>query len=325
MKVLKGISFSDLHGAYREYCKNETAAAPVDLGEVIPYYNQALADLPDHASSKGIKLPGTERWCSTARASAFAEVAQPDHRRIWVPLSDIPEPVQKAFVAAEDKRFYQHKGIDERGIIRAFIGNLAKPGRPQGGSTITQQVVKNLLVGDDVTYERKMREMVLAARLERTLSKPEILEIYLNSIYLGRSAWGVEMAARSYFGESVTALTRAEGALLAGLTKGPNYYNPDRSPSGRASATPTCSTGCGRTARRTRAGAGEALALCRARSPRAPAAGPRLLRRRPHRPGREDARRHRRPDRPHTRSARRSTRLADAPRRRCRRDWRATS
>ena len=110
--------------------------------------------------------------------------------------------MQKAFVAAEDKRFYQHKGIDERGVIRAFVGNLAQPGRPQGGSTITQQVAKNLLVGDDVTYERKMREMIVASRIERTLTKPEILEIYLNSIYLGRASWGVEMAAQSYFGKA---------------------------------------------------------------------------------------------------------------------------
>ena len=96
----------------------------------------------------------------------------PSNRRIWVPLTDIPDHVQKAFVTAEDKRFYQHKGVDERGLIRAFITNLAQPGRPQGGSTITQQVAKNLLVGDDVTYERKIREMIVASRLERLLGKP---------------------------------------------------------------------------------------------------------------------------------------------------------
>jgi membrane carboxypeptidase/penicillin-binding protein len=146
---------------------------------------------------------------------------------MWVPLSDIPKPVQQAFVSAEDKRFYQHKGVDERGVIRAFMGNLANPGRPAGGSTITQQVAKNLLVGDDVTYERKMREMIVASRIESTLSKAEILEIYLNSIYLGRTSWGIEMAAQSYFGKSAKALTFQEGALLAGLAKGPNYYNPD--------------------------------------------------------------------------------------------------
>ena len=160
----------------------------------------------------------------------FAEVFEPGNRRIWVSLADIPDFVQKAFVAAEDRRFFQHHGVDERGIIRAFIGNLADPGRPQGGSTITQQVVKNLLVGEDVTYERKIREMIVASRLESTLSKTEILELYLNSAYLGRGSWGVEMAARSYFGKSAKDLTLAEGAMLAGLLKGPSYFNPDRHP-----------------------------------------------------------------------------------------------
>src|SRR5882757_7486461 len=124
-------------------------------------------------------------------------------------------------------------GIDERGLIRAFIGNLAQSGRPQGGSTITQQIVKNLLVGEDLTYDRKIREMIVASRVEHTLSKAEILELYLNSVYLGRGSWGIELAARSYFGKRAKELTLEEGALLAGLTKGPNYFNPDRHP-GRA-------------------------------------------------------------------------------------------
>src|SRR5262249_60423274 len=114
-------------------------------------------------------------------------------RRWWFPPAKIPRHVQQAFIAAEDKRFYEHKGIDERALVRAFIGNLTQPGRPQGGSTITQQVVKNLLVGEEVTYERKMREMVLAFRVERTLTKPEILELYLNSIFLARASTGVDM------------------------------------------------------------------------------------------------------------------------------------
>src|SRR5204862_2656774 len=156
-----------------------------------------------------------------------------NQRRVWVTLADIPEHVQKAFLAAEDKRFYQHKGVDERGLIRAFIGNLAQSGRPHGGSTITQQIVKNLLVGEDLTYERKIREMVVASRVERTQSKPEILELYLNSVYLGRGSWGIELAARSYFGKGAKELTLQEGAMLAGLTKGPNYLSPDRHP-GRA-------------------------------------------------------------------------------------------
>src|SRR5205807_2765853 len=130
----------------------------------------------------------------------FAEVFEENQRRVWVLLAEIPAHVQKAFVAAEDKRFYEHKGIDERGLIRAFIANLANSGRPQGGSTITQQVVKNLLVGDDLTYERKIREMILASRVEQSLNKAEILELYLNSVYLGRGSWGIEMAARTSCG-----------------------------------------------------------------------------------------------------------------------------
>ena len=125
-------------------------------------------------------------------------------------------------------------------MIRAFVGNLANPGRPAGGSTITQQVAKNLLVGDDVTYDRKMREMIVASRIERVLTKAEILEIYLNSIYLGRSSWGIEMAARSYFGKSAKSLSVAEGALLAGLAKGPNYYNPDHQAGARPGAHGLC-------------------------------------------------------------------------------------
>jgi membrane carboxypeptidase/penicillin-binding protein len=229
-KVLQGLDLNELHIVYRQFCKGEAVAnSPVDLAAVIDYYNKAVADLPDHTRLKGIKLPGIS-VIRDARGEKFTEVYEPDHRRVWVALKDIPEHVQKAFVAAEDKRFHQHKGVDERGVIRAFVGNLAQPGRPQGGSTITQQVAKNLLVGDDVTYERKMREMIVASRLERTLSKAEILEIYLNSIYLGRSSWGVEMAAQSYFGKPAKGLTLEEGALLAGLTKGPNYYSPDRQP-----------------------------------------------------------------------------------------------
>jgi membrane carboxypeptidase/penicillin-binding protein len=230
VKVLQGVNLNELHVVYRQFCKGETVQnSPVDLAAVIEYYNAAVADLPDHKKLKGLKLPGVSVILD-GKGERFTEVHEPDHRRVWVPLKDIPEHVQKAFVAAEDKRFHQHRGIDERGVIRAFVGNLAQPGRPQGGSTITQQVAKNLLVGDDVTYERKMREMIVASRIERTLTKPEILEIYLNSIYLGRASWGVEMAARSYFGKSAKDLTLEEGALLAGLTKGPNYYNPDRHP-----------------------------------------------------------------------------------------------
>src|SRR6201999_199465 len=139
----------------------------------------------------------------------------------------IPDYMQKAFVAAEDKRFYDHNGVDVRSVTRAFMNTMGGDKR-QGGSTITQQVAKNLLVGDNVTFERKIREVLVATRLEKALSKQEILEIYLNSIYLGRSSWGVDLAARSYFGKPIKDVTLAQGAFIAGLTKGPSVYNPDR-------------------------------------------------------------------------------------------------
>src|SRR5208337_3087116 len=231
--AFRGINFADLATAYRQFCKNETVAAPaVDLADVIDFYNKALTDLPDHNKLKGLKLPGASVVLDR-KGERFAEVFEENQRRVWAVLSDIPEHVRNAFVAAEDKRFYEHHGIDERGIIRAFIGNLAQSGRPAGGSTITQQVVKNLLVGEDLTYERKIREMVVASRVEHALSKAEILELYLNSVYLGRGSWGIELAARGYFGKPAKELTLEEGALLAGLIKGPNYLSPDRHP-GRA-------------------------------------------------------------------------------------------
>jgi len=230
IKAFHGINFADLNTAYHQFCKNETVANPVvDLADVINFYNNAAADLPDPARLKGRKLPSMSTVYD-GQGTKFADVFEPGNRRVWVALADVPDYVQKAFTAAEDRRFYQHHGVDERGIIRAFIGNLAEPGRPQGGSTITQQVVKNLLVGDDVSYERKIREMIVASRLENTLSKNEILELYLNSAYLGRASWGVEMAARSYFGKSAKNLSLGEGAMLAGLLKGPSFFNPDRHP-----------------------------------------------------------------------------------------------
>ncbi|MFZ1896445.1 MAG: transglycosylase domain-containing protein, partial [Rhodoplanes sp.] len=231
--MFRGINFVDLHGAYRRFCTDQNVThEAVNLGAVIDFYNKAVADLPDHTKLIGLKLPGTSVVLDGG-GQPFAEVFEENQRRTWIPLADTPTHVQRAFIAAEDRQFYQHKGIDERGLIRAFVSNLAQAGRSQGGSTITQQLVKNLLVGDDLTYERKIREIIVAARVERTLNKAKILELYLNSIYFGRGAWGIEMAARVYFGKSANELTLVEGALLAGLIKGPNYFSPDRHP-GRA-------------------------------------------------------------------------------------------
>jgi len=230
IQAFHGVNFADLNTAYHQFCKNEPIVSPVvDIGQVIDFYNTAAADLPDPKLLKGKKLPSLTNVLDGSGQN-FADVFQPGNRRVWVPLSDVPDYVQKAFIAAEDRRFYEHHGVDERGIIRAFIGDMGSKGRPQGGSTITQQVVKNLLVGEDVTYERKIREMIVASRLESTLTKNEILDLYMNSAYLGRGSWGVEMAAHSYFGKSAKDLTPAEGAMLAGMLKGPNFYNPDRHP-----------------------------------------------------------------------------------------------
>ena len=232
-EAFHGINFADLNTAYHQFCKNESVDKPaVDLGKVIEFFNAAAASLPDQSQLARLKdktLPSMSVVLD-GQGQHYADIYQPGNRRIWVSLGAIPDFVQKAFIAAEDQRFYQHHGIDERGIIRAFIGNLANPGRPEGGSTITQQVVKNLLVGDDVSYERKIREMIVASRLENTLSKDRILQLYLNSVYMGRGSWGIEMAARSYFGKSAKDLTLPEAAMIAGLLKGPSYYNPDRHP-----------------------------------------------------------------------------------------------
>ncbi|WP_267354882.1 MULTISPECIES: transglycosylase domain-containing protein [unclassified Methylobacterium] len=229
-KILHGLDINELNVSYKQFCKGENPPnSPFDAKAVIEFYDNAVKDLPSAETLRDKALPGMTRILDGA-GKPFAEASEPNGRRVVVPISAVPPLVQKAFIAAEDKRFESHHGIDERGVIRAFIGNLASPGRPAGGSTITQQVVKNFSVGDDVTYERKIREMIVASRLERILAKPQILGLYLNGIYLGRGAYGIEMAAESYFGKPVGQLTLPEAALLAGMPKGPNFYSPDKYP-----------------------------------------------------------------------------------------------
>ncbi|MGH3442159.1 MAG: transglycosylase domain-containing protein [Nitriliruptorales bacterium] len=148
-----------------------------------------------------------------------------------VPFQEIPGHLRDAVVAAEDRRFWTHAGIDARAIVRAGLTNLAVGEIEQGGSTITQQLVENLyLPGEDVTFETKLREAMLAMDLERRLSKEEILEEYLNTIYLGNGAYGVEAAAFTYWRKRVTELDLAESALLAGLVRAPETLNPTRVP-----------------------------------------------------------------------------------------------
>ncbi len=151
-------------------------------------------------------------------------------RRYLVPLDAIPQHVRLAFLAAEDADFYKHRGIDPASIVRAFLANVLHHQVVQGGSTITQQVVKQLLLTPERSYERKLKELVLALRLETKLSKDDILYLYLNQIYFGAGAYGVAAAAREFFDRGVEELSLAQAALLAGLPQAPSRYDPQRRP-----------------------------------------------------------------------------------------------
>ncbi len=153
-------------------------------------------------------------------------------KRYLTPIHDISPVVRYAFVAAEDSDFYSHRGIDVRSIARAFVANTLAGDVVQGGSTITQQVVKALLLTPERSYKRKLREIMLSLRLEQELTKNEILFLYLNEIYLGDGNYGVGAAARAYFGKTVGELTLPEAALLAGLPQAPSRYSPTRNPQG---------------------------------------------------------------------------------------------
>ena len=152
-----------------------------------------------------------------------------EERRRLVPIGEIPAVVQLAFVAAEDKSFFQHQGLDYSSILRAAIANLRGGGIKQGASTITQQTVKSLLLSPERTFRRKIREMILALQIEQRFSKDEILYLYVNQIYFGHGAWGIGQASRDYYGKHVRDLTLSEAALLAGLPQRPSDYSPYRS------------------------------------------------------------------------------------------------
>jgi len=149
-----------------------------------------------------------------------------EERRIVIPLSQMPKMLTQAFVAAEDDRFYVHKGVDLVSIARAFFKNIEAGAIVQGGSTITQQVTKSFLLTPERSYERKIKEAILAYKIDKTLGKEEILYLYLNQIYLGHGAYGVEAAAENYFGKSAKDLNLAECAMLAGLPQAPSRYSP---------------------------------------------------------------------------------------------------
>ncbi len=180
-------------------------------------------DIPDLSSISSYKPPVTT-FIFNNRNEVIDKIYKED--RNLVNLNQMPKLLPQAFVAAEDARFFQHAGVDAWSILRALIHNLKVGGRGQGGSTITQQVAKSLLLTPEKTYLRKIKEAILAYRIDKVLSKNDTLHIYLNQIYLGEGSYGVGAAARNYFGKPVSNLNLAEITLLAGLPQAPSRYSP---------------------------------------------------------------------------------------------------
>lgn len=193
------------------------------IGAVFWMYGR---DLPSHESLAQYTPPTISRIYST-EGRIIDEFAQ--ERRLFTPADQIPDLVKQAFISAEDKNFYSHQGYDVRGIAAAAIDAVRTRGRDvRGASTITQQVMKNFLLSGDRRAERKIKEIILASRVEHALSKEKILELYLNEIFLGQNAYGVTAAAQVYFNKALTELTPHEAAFLASLPKAPSDYHPVR-------------------------------------------------------------------------------------------------
>src|SRR5579885_739372 len=185
-------------------------------------------DLPDYSQLQDYEPPVTTR-VHAADGSLVAEFAK--ERRLYIPIQAVPKRVIHAFMAAEDKNFYEHGGLDFTGIARAaliYAQNFGSGGHLQGASTITQQVAKNFLLTNEVSFSRKIKEALLAMKIERTYSKDKILELYLNEIYLGLGAYGIAAASLVYFDKAVNELSVSEAAYLAALPKAPNNYHPFR-------------------------------------------------------------------------------------------------
>ena len=193
----------------------------LSIGAVFWMYGR---DLPNHEQLAQYTPPTISRIYS-GEGRIVDEFAE--ERRLFVPAEEIPDLVKNAFISAEDKNFYQHKGYDPRGMIAAAV-DAAQGGRLRGASTITQQVMKNFLLSSDRSAERKIKELILASRLEQTLSKDKILELYLNEIFLGQNSFGVAAAAQTYFNKTLGQLDAAEAAMLAALPQAPSDYHPVR-------------------------------------------------------------------------------------------------
>ncbi|MBY0448605.1 MAG: transglycosylase domain-containing protein, partial [Hyphomonadaceae bacterium] len=198
------------------------AVAVLAVGGYVVY---AVQSLPSVESLKSYRPPVTTR-VHAGDGGLIAEFAT--EQRIFVPIEDIPETLKQAFLSAEDKSFFEHGGIDPWGLVRGAIINPLTGKRQTGGSTITQQVAKNMLLSSDRKLVRKIREAFLAKRIESALDKNTILELYMNQVWLGQRAYGVAAAALNYFDKPLDRLTIAESAYLAALLKGPDNYHPVR-------------------------------------------------------------------------------------------------
>ncbi|WP_435087595.1 penicillin-binding protein 1A [Candidatus Pelagibacter bacterium nBUS_29] len=185
-------------------------------------------NIPDYRFLKNYKPPVSSKVYS-GDGDLVADFSK--EKRIFVPFNSIPKNVVNSFLSAEDKNFFSHPGVDAKGVLRAVINNISNiisSKRLEGASTITQQVAKNFLLSNEVSLNRKIKEAILAFRIERALSKQRILELYLNQIYLGSGAYGVAAASLQYFDKSIKDLDYSEAALLAALPKAPSKYNPYR-------------------------------------------------------------------------------------------------
>jgi len=183
-----------------------------------------IAEIIPNARDLGDIRPGQASRVLSAEGELLGQVST--EQRQFVELEKIPEALQEAVIATEDRAFYKHIGIDPKGIIRAGLHDIIALGPRQGGSTITQQLARSVYLTQKRTLTRKLAEVVLATQLERAYTKPEIMELYLNQIYFGEGAYGVQVAARTYFGKDVSDLSLSECALLAGLPKRPEHYSP---------------------------------------------------------------------------------------------------
>ncbi|BCX82516.1 penicillin-binding protein 1A [Methylomarinovum caldicuralii] len=202
-------------------------AAAVGLGFGFIEYRRLQAQLPDPESLRHVELQTPlEIYSRDGRLIAVFG----DKKRVPVAIGEVPRPLVQAFLAAEDDRFYQHPGVDPQGLLRAAWELLRTGHKRQGGSTITMQVARNFFLSPEKTYERKFKEILLALKMEQVLSKDEILELYLNKIYLGHHAYGIAAAAQIYYGKTLEQLTLPEMAMLAGLPKAPSRFNPISDP-----------------------------------------------------------------------------------------------